>query len=509
MTNNYVAYHIHSDNSLLDSCTKYKDYVKKAVSLGQTALGSSEHGNIYNWTIKKELCEANGLKYLHGCEVYLTEQLLNTPEVPDEIIESLMGSSPEEQLLFQEKWIKEHSVKIRDNYHTILIAKNYEGIKELNSLVSISTDKEHFYYKPRLSFEEFFNISDNIIKISACLASPLNKFPNGLNYLVKKIEELKSKQAEKIKNLTEVEYNKYYKQAYDIYCNNLKSGKASDKGYLKAPYNFDLWISESKKIIENFYNEKIQNILKHGDDVKETYEKLCKHYDYYEIQYHNCQQQKDYNKMLLELSKKYNKPLIAGTDTHSLNSYKAECRSILQKAKKIEFSNEDEFDLTYKSYDELVDAFVKQDALSKDIILEAINNTCVMADSVENIELDLSIKYPHLYDNDEEIYTKRIYDMFQEKIDKGIIEEKDIEQFKINIEEEIRVFKQVDMMGFMLSMSDICMWAKNNNRPLGFARGSVGGSSVAYITDIIDINPVKWKLVFSRFCNEHRLEVGD
>ena len=44
--------------------------------------------------------------------------------------------------------------------------------------------------------------------------------------------------------------------------------------------------------------------------------------------------------------------------------------------------------------------------------------------------------------------------------------------------------------------------------PVGYCRGSVGGSVVAYLSDIIDVDPV-WNTMFSRFCNEHRVEVGD
>lgn len=423
---NYTPYHVHTDLSLLDSTTKCEDYIKKAVELGQKAIGFSEHGNIYNWTYKKFLCEEYGLKYLHCCEVYLTEQLYFYPNT-DELCESLLGSDPKEAQDTISKYIEENKQKVRDNYHTILIAKNLDGLKEMNRLISLSTDKDHFYYKPRITFDEFLSLSDNVIKISACLASPLNKY---------RIDETK--------------------RDNPLFC------------------------------------------------------ELFKKYDYYEIQPHiNSSEQIEYNRWLYELSLKYKKPLIAGTDTHSLNSYKAECRSILQLAKKIQFSNEDEFDLTYKSYDELVDCFTKQNSLPIDIVLQAIENTNIMADSVENIELDTSIKYPHLYDNDDEIYYKRIYDMFNEKIEKGIIPEVQKETFLKNIEEEVRVFRKVDMMGFMLSMSDICMWAKNNNHPLGMARGSCGGSSVAYITDITDINPVTWGLVFSRFCNEDRKEIGD
>ena len=332
-----------------------------------------------------------GLKYLHGVEIYLTHSLEN---------------------------------KVRDNYHTILIAKNKEGIKELNLLVDLSTREDHMYYKPRISFEEFFNISDNIIKISACLASPLSKYPS-------------SEQAD-----------------------------------------------------------------------RDVYEKLLKSYDYYEIQPHvKSLEQIQYNKMLYEASKRYGIPLIAGTDTHSINQYKAECRSILQKAKHIEFSNEDEFDLTYKSYDELVEMFRQQGSLPMEVVLEAIENTNRMADSVTDYELDIDFKYPILYENEEEVFVERIYKMYQDKLDKGII--KPNPKYEENIQEELRVFKKIGMVGFMLFMSELVCWCWDNGIPIGFCRGSVGGSTIAYLTDIIDVDPVVWDTVFSRFANEDRKEIGD
>ena len=171
---NYTPYHVHTDLSLLDSTTKCEDYIKKAVELGQKAIGFSEHGNIYNWTYKKFLCEEYGLKYLHCCEVYLTEQLYFYPNT-DELCESLLGSDPKESQDTINKYIEENKQKVRDNYHTILIAKNLDGLKEMNRLISLSTDKDHFYYKPRITFDEFLSLSDNVIIISACLASPLNK----------------------------------------------------------------------------------------------------------------------------------------------------------------------------------------------------------------------------------------------------------------------------------------------------------------------------------------------
>lgn len=385
---NYVVYHLHDEMSLLDSVTKFTDYVDMAVENKMKAIACTNHGNIYHWIERVLYCQKKGIKYLHGCEVYLTESLED---------------------------------KIRDNYHTVLIAKNQEGIKELNTLVGLATRKDHMYYKPRLSFEEFLNISDNIIKISACLQSPLNRY----------------------------------------------------------------------------------------DKKTSLYEKVSKHYDYYEIQYHNCDDQREYNYYLYELSKKNNIPLIVGTDTHSSNKYKAECRTMRQYSKNITFENEDEFDLTFKNYQELLDMFSLQDGnIPKEDILEAINNTNIMADTCEEIVLDVSFKYPILSNNDEETLKKRINKMYAEKVEKGIIDGSNPKYIE-NIHEEFRVLKKIGMLSFMLFMSEMIEWCENNGIPTCPCRGSVGGSTLAYITGITDVDPIRWNTYFSRFANEDRKEIGD
>lgn len=385
---NYVVYHLHDEMSLLDSVTKFTDYVDMAIENKMKAIACTNHGNIYHWIERVLYCQKKGIKYLHGCEVYLTETLED---------------------------------KIRDNYHTVLIAKNQEGIKELNTLVGLATRKDHMYYKPRLSFEEFLNTSDNIIKISACLQSPLNRY----------------------------------------------------------------------------------------DKKTSLYEKVSKHYDYYEIQYHNCDDQREYNYYLYELSKKNNIPLIVGTDTHSSSKYKAECRTMRQYSKNITFENEDEFDLTFKNYQELLDMFSLQDGnIPKEDILEAINNTNIMADTCEEIVLDVSFKYPILSNNDEETLKKRINKMYAEKVEKGIIDGHNPKYIE-NIHEEFRVLKKIGMLSFMLFMSEMIEWCENNGIPTCPCRGSVGGSTLAYITGITDVDPIRWNTYFSRFANEDRKEIGD
>lgn len=40
----YTMFHCHSEYSLLDSCTKYSEYIDLAVKNGSKALSISEHG---------------------------------------------------------------------------------------------------------------------------------------------------------------------------------------------------------------------------------------------------------------------------------------------------------------------------------------------------------------------------------------------------------------------------------------------------------------------------------
>ena len=388
---NYVAYHVHSDYSLLDSTTDFNLYIEKAKQLGQKAICFTEHGNTRGWVAKKMACDEAGIKYLHGVEIYLTESL--------------------------------HE-KVRDNYHTILIAKNRQGFLELNKLLSMSTDEDHKYYVGRLSFDEFLNISPNIIKTSACLASPLNKLD------------------------------------------------------VSHPY----------------------------------YEKLVKKYDYLEIQPHDCEDQIVYNRHLAALSQRYDIPLIAATDTHSIDQYYAECRSLLAYAKSKHYDTEDDFDLTYKSREELGEAFKKQDAIPEEAWQAAIDNTVLMANQVEEFELDTSLKYPILYgsaEEDREKFIQNINEKLEAKLEAGIIPREQEQAFRDAIKEELRVFTKLGMCGFMQSMSEILTWCHENGIVTGPGRGSVAGSRVAYVTDITDVNPETWHTVFSRFCNEDRIEAGD
>lgn len=155
MNKNYTILHLHSmlSNGVtnIDSVTRYDQYIDRAAELGMKAIAFSEHGSIFQWVKKKLHTEEMGMKYIHAQEFYLTQTL-------DE--------------------------KIRDNYHCLLIAKNYDGVLELNKLSSKAFNREDnsFYYVPRITIEDVKNTSKNIIVSTACLGGVLNKAPDGVRW---------------------------------------------------------------------------------------------------------------------------------------------------------------------------------------------------------------------------------------------------------------------------------------------------------------------------------------
>jgi DNA polymerase-3 subunit alpha len=396
MSNNYLVYHLHSDFSNcitnIDSATKVEMYVQKAKELGMNALALSEHGSFLNWYEKKKQIESAGLKYIHAIECYITATL-------------------------QEK--------IRDNYHCILIAKNYDGFIELNRLISKSFNRSdgHFYYVPRISIDELCSTSNNIFITTACISGVFK----------------------------------------------------SENTELKNRYVEFLSINRDRCFLE--------------------------------IQHHNVPEQKIYNQKMLELHNQYEIKLITGTDTHSLNEEIAEARIILQKAKNIRFDNEDGWDLTFKSYDELVKSFVRQNCLSEEIYLQAIENTNIIADQIETFVIDCSPKYPKLYDNPNDTFKNKIQDRLISH--PYVLKNHTKDEIDTRVFEEVDIYDKTASVDFMLLQSYIRDWEHENGIYCGYSRGSVSGSEVAYILGISEMDSIKFDLNFFRFMNPSRITNAD
>lgn len=396
MKHNYTILHCHTmlSNGVtsIDSTTTYQEYVDKSKECGMTALAISEHGSVFEWIHKKNAIEKAGMKYIHAEEFYVTISLTD---------------------------------KIRDNYHCLLIAKNHDGVLELNTLSSKSFNREDnsFYYVPRITYDDLINTSDNIIISTACLGGILSK---------------------------------------------------ADK------------------------------------DVKNNFVKFLKRNKYrcfLEIQPHLDPQQIEYNQKLYEVSKATGIPLLLCTDTHALNKEHLEARAIMQKAKNVHFDGEDNFDLTFKSYDELIAMCKQQNALPMDVYLESIENTNKVADMVEPFELDYTYKYPHLWgDNSEQVLRDKISDGIKSR---GVDKYPNYQEYLDRIEYELEAYRHNQAIDFMLLMTDIIEWCKTQDILVGYGRGSCNGSVIAYLLYITEMDSIKHKLNFERFMNVERVSLSD
>jgi len=463
-----IIYHLHDDtsncNGYADSCTNFKDYIKLAKRDGDKAIAFSNHGGIYDWIKKKQECDKAGIKYIHGIETYICDDF-------------------------------------RDNdrgYHLGLYAKNWEGVLELNTMISNSFLKDnsnnnknrHMYHNPRMSTNEIMNTSDNIVITTACIQSLLWKFQQRHDniLLALSIDDLDAVEKNKLNQL------KFKYMDIDDYSDYNKC-KIKDKATFLNDYEFDL------KILADYYLAKRDEFL--------LWMVKNKHRCFLEVQAHILDDQLEYNQMLIDWAEKYDMMLIAGTDTHSANSYKAECRKILQISKQSFYGDEDSCDLRWKTYDEMFDMFKAQNILNDEQIKESIKNTIVFSDMFEEYTLDTSFKYPTIYGDDAKRLLRELTELkFEEKKKLGAIDINRLDEYRAKIEEELDVFEKQGMESFILFMAELTQWCDENNIPHG-DRGSFTGSTIGYITDTIDVDPIVFKTVFSRFCNVHRVNLGD
>ena len=140
----YTPLHAHDTyGSIGDSILRIPEYVSKAKELGLTSLGLTNHGSLSTFVNFYEECTNNNIKPIIGCEFYLVENKL----IKD----------------------KEH----KHCNHIILLAKNNDGLRNL-ILIHNDAYREGFYYRPRTDLNTIEKYSDNLICLTACIASPLN-----------------------------------------------------------------------------------------------------------------------------------------------------------------------------------------------------------------------------------------------------------------------------------------------------------------------------------------------
>ena len=134
----FVHLHVHTQYSILDGQSSIDNLFNRAEELGMPGLAITDHGNMYG--VKEFFKYAKkhpSVKPIIGCEVYVS--------------------------------VGDHRVKEKGYYHLILLAKNYQGYKNLVKIVS-TAHIEGMYYRPRISHEVLEQYHEGLICSSACMA---------------------------------------------------------------------------------------------------------------------------------------------------------------------------------------------------------------------------------------------------------------------------------------------------------------------------------------------------
>ena len=134
---NYHKHDSYSNIYVPDSAAVQEDYAKRAVEVGHKVLSSVQHGWAGYYFETFELAKKYDLKFIFGAEAY---------------------------------WVKDRHEKDRTNSHIILLAKNENGRRAINRIMS-DANEDGYYFRPRVDMELLLSLpADDVMITTACIA---------------------------------------------------------------------------------------------------------------------------------------------------------------------------------------------------------------------------------------------------------------------------------------------------------------------------------------------------
>jgi len=230
---------------------------------------------------------------------------------------------------------------------------------------------------------------------------------------------------------------------------------------------------------------------------------------YLEMQHRqNIPEQETVNNQLIKLSQELNIPLIATNDVHYLNSEDDQVQDILiclQTKKKKEDLNR----MNYLGEDY---SFLSPEIMKKNFAAypEAIENTLKIADQC-HLEIELGKTHlPEFILPKNKSSDEYLNELCEEGIKKYYpAANGNYDVVRKRLDYELEIINKTGYADYFLIVQDFINWAKNNNIVVGPGRGSAAGSLVSYLTNITNIDPIKYELLFERFLNPERVSMPD
>ena len=153
----FIHLHVHTYYSILDGQSKISKLVDKAIGNGMKGMAVTDHGDMF------------GIKEFHDYCIGINKKRQKE------------GLEPFKPIFGCEMYVSRHGSKSlrrgkedQSGYHLIVLAKNYQGYKNLIKLVSNSW-VDGYYMRPRTDREDLERYHEGLIVCSACIAGEVPK----------------------------------------------------------------------------------------------------------------------------------------------------------------------------------------------------------------------------------------------------------------------------------------------------------------------------------------------
>ena len=153
MGSGFTHLHVHTEFSMLDGAARVGDLVDAAVADGQTALGITDHGNMYGILDFYRACRDRGVKPILGTEAYMAHDTrFERPSRRGRVDDSGGQTDGGRKLM----------------YHLTLLAESDAGYRNLIQVASRAF-LEGYYYKPRVDWDVLSDHAEGLIATTGCL----------------------------------------------------------------------------------------------------------------------------------------------------------------------------------------------------------------------------------------------------------------------------------------------------------------------------------------------------
>ena len=468
----FVHLHVHSYYSILDGQSPVKKLVDKAIADGMRGMAITDHGDMFGVKELFDYCnsvnkgrKAEGkepFKPIFGCEMYVARR--------------------------GDMHLKETKEDLGGN-HLIVLAKNFQGYKNLIKLVSNSW-VEGFYNRPRTDHKELEKYHEGLIVCSACIAGEVpSKILNG-----------------DIAGAREtIEW--YHRLFGDDYYLELQRHEVKDPNIRANRETFPLQQKANKVIVELAKEYGIKLVCTNDAHFidKETAEAhdhlLC------------LSTSKDLDDPTRMLYSKQEWFKTRDEMNEVFGDIPEALTNTLEVLDKVEFYNINHDPIM--PFFPIPESFGTEEEIRKKYTEEDLYKEFTSDENGENqvSEEEGKKKIAHLggYDKlyrikfEAEYLAKLAYDGAH-RIYGDPLPEEVAERIKF----ELHIMKTMGFPGYFLIVQDFINSARKElGVMVGPGRGSAAGSVVAYCLGITKIDPLKYDLLFERFLNPDRISLPD